>query len=253
MADPALVETHSDGLERWWLAVTKRTTANLRSTFRLEIHATSNAESDLPGLFRCSDSFIREVQEFRAEVFFASGRRPSFRAQDGSFADTAPVDEHAYHLVCRDGAGAIVGYIRANVLDLQRPSSVAQHLGAARAEETLGQLGVSGSQVLEMGRLAVSTDRRWKGVAEALVVSAHALACRLGCLILWSVAAEGDGQKHYFIRYGAVELPDSSMYVPRYSDTACVVVQDLRVVLPRVREAAQVIDQAVFGAADGAS
>jgi predicted N-acetyltransferase YhbS len=237
MPDPTLVAQNTDGLERWWLSVAKRTSGNLRTTIRLEIYASPGARSDLPGVSPASESFIAEIQEFRAEVFFA---------------DTATADDHAYHIVCRDERGALTGYLRADIADLRRQSSVAEHLGAARVEEVLHDLGVSSGQVLEMGRLAVSPDRRWKGVAEALIVSAHALACRLGCQILWCTAAEGDGQNHYFVRYGATALPGSSAYVPRYSDSACVVIQDLRVILPRVQEAVRMIDQAVFGAANGA-
>jgi predicted N-acetyltransferase YhbS len=247
------VETRPGGLERWWLSVAKRTAENLQAKLQLEIYASPGAGFDVPGVSQSSGSFITEIQQFRAEVFFAAGRRPWFRKEDGSFADTATADDHAYHIVCRDEHGALAGYLRADLADLQRRSSVAEHLGMARAAGVLHRLGVPSSQVLEMGRLAVATDSRWQGIAEALIVSAHVLACRLGCLVLWCVAAEGDGQNHYFLRYGGTALPESSAYVPRYSDRACVVIQDLRVILPRVRTAVHMIDQAVFGAANGAS
>jgi predicted N-acetyltransferase YhbS len=242
-------DTRARGLERWWLLVAKRTVENLRSVLRLEIYASPGARSDLPGVSPYSQSLIEEARMFRAEVFFASGRRPSFRTQDGAFADSAVTDDHAYHIVCRDSSGALAGYIRADVTDLQHHSSVVEHLGVQHTEEVLQRLGVRAGQVLEMGRLAVSAGSRWQGVAEAMVVSAHALACRLDCWILWCTAAEGDGQKHYFVRYGATELPGSSAYVPKYSDSACVVVQDLRDVLPRIRDAVRLVDEAVFGAA----
>jgi predicted N-acetyltransferase YhbS len=253
-ADTAQADTvtrEPDGLERWWLSVAERTAANLRGSLRLEIYAAPGARTDLPGVFPCTDVFIKEVQEFRAEVFFAAGRRPSFRQEDGSFADDAATDGHAYHIVCRDEQGSLTGYLRADLSDLGPQSSVVHHLGAERTEVVLRELDVSRGQVLEMGRLAVSATSRWLGIAEALVVSTHALACRLGCVILWCTAAEGDGQKHYFVRYGATELPGSSAYVPKYSDSACVVVQDLRVTLPRIQGAVRTVDEAVFDAADG--
>lgn len=253
MADPTLVEKRPDELERWWHSVAKRTIGKLRDKFRLEIYAPPGAPFISPAVLQSSQSFASEVQRFRAKIFFAEGRRPYFRREDGSFADISAADDHAYHLVCRDRrCGTLAGCLRASLTSPQGQSSVAEHIGADRAAQVLGRLGVHSSEVLEMERLAVGQDHRLQGAGEALVVSAHALAIRLACHILWCVSAEGDGQHRHFVRYGATELPGSSAHVPKYSDTACVVIQDLRVILPRVQTAIRMVDQAIFGAANGA-
>jgi predicted N-acetyltransferase YhbS len=190
---------------------------------------------------------IAEIRAFRAEVYHAGGRRPSFRAPDGRFADAEDADLRAYHVTCRDDDGALVGCLRAAPAESLSSSAVEAHLGPARTALLMGELGTDRTGLLEGGRLAVTAARRLQGVAAALMLVTLALARHTGRPVIWGTAGEGEGQHRFFARFGYRVLPGSSAYAPRYGESICVVVHDQRDTAPPVTEAIQMVEQAVFG------
>lgn len=245
-------EVRPEQFKLWTREVAERIAEGMRSMFSMEIHVPAAiGEYEKVGESRCFESVVAEVRAFRAEVFFDVGRRPSFAAADGGFADSEEADHYACHLVCRDRTGALAGCLRTGRADLLPSSAVEEHLGGHRTAQLIRDLGVDRAQVLELGRLAVAPDRRLRGTAATLLLASHVMARRLGCVILWGTVAEGDGQHRFLIRFGTNVLPDTSAFVPRYNDNACVAVHDHRVTLPQIGEAIGIVEAAIFGAASG--
>lgn len=227
--------------ESWpWVRETaERTVEALGSSLRITVL--------YPGREPALTPEVAQIRAFRAEVYHADGRGPGFRAPDGAFADPDDADLRAYHITCRDADGVLVGCLRAAPAELLSPSPVEAHLGPERAEELIGALGTDRTGVLEGGRLAVTATRRRQGVAAVLMMVTLALARHIGRPVIWGLAGESDGQYRFFTRFGYRVLPGSSAYVPRYRDSACVVVHDQRAVAPQAAEAIGMVERAVFG------
>jgi GNAT superfamily N-acetyltransferase len=198
---------------------------------------------------RCFEGVVDEVRSFRAEVYFDSGRRPYFRAADGSFGDPDDSDYHACHMTCRDRAGRLMGCFRVARVDVLPSSIVEDHLGPERSAALVGELGIGRHEVAELSRLAVAPECRRQGAAAALLMAAHALARRMGCRVQWSSVLEVNGQHRYVIRGGSAMVPGSSRWVPKFGCNLCVAIHDYRVTLPRIGEAISIVDQAVFNGA----
>lgn len=227
---------------QWVLGTARRTVQALGTSLQVGIHHPgSGGESGFL-------SAIAEIRAFRAEVYYADGRRPSFRASDGRFADPEDVDLRAYHITCRDDDGALVGCLRAVPAELLAASPVEAHLGPERAAELIAQLGTDYTGLLEGGRLAVTGTRRLQGVAAAAMMVTLALARHIEHPVTWGIAGEGEGQYRFFTRFGFRVLPGSSAYMPRYGENSCVVVHDQRTAAPQVTEAIRMVERAVFGA-----
>jgi len=191
---------------------------------------------------------IEAVRAFRAEIYYADGRRPSFRAADGRFADPDDADLRSYHIVCRDRDGVLLGVLRAAPAESLSSSPAEAHLGSGRTAELLAELGIDRSGLLEGGRLAVTATRRRSGVAAALMTVLLALAMDIGRPVIWGTAGEGDGQYRFFTRFGYNVVPGSSAYVPTYDENLCVVVHDQRTAAPQVTQAIAMVERSVFGA-----
>lgn len=229
---------------QWVYDTAKRTVQALGGSPRIEVrHPGSDSE---PALLPT----ITAIRAFRAEVYYADGRRPSFRAPDGRFGDTDDADLRAYHVTCRDD-DVLVGCMRAAPVELLSSSPVEAHLGPRRAAELISELGMDRTGLLEAARLAVAATRRLQGIAAALMMVTLAVARHTGRPVTWGIAGEGDGQYRLCTRFGFRVLPGSSAYVPRYRDSVCVVIHDQRAVAPQVAEAIGMVQRSVFGAAGG--
>lgn len=227
---------------QWVYDTARRTLQALGTSLRIEVHHRGSDSE--PGLL----SAIAAIRAFRAEVYYAGGQRPSFRAPDGWFADPDDADLRAYHITCRGDDGVLVGCLRAVPAELLRSSPVEAHLGPGRTAELIGELGIDRAGLLEGGRLAVTATRRLQGVAATLMMVTLALARHIGRPVIWGIAGEGEGQSRFFSRFGYRVLPESSAYVPRYRESVCVVVHDQRAAAPRAAEAIRMIERSVFGA-----
>ena len=247
----AVTEAGADDFERWALELAHSTVENMRTLFSVRVHLAASTRQ-LVGIGDSDDfrSVLAEIRRFRAQVYFDSGRRPDFRTADGDFEDAEQIDDFACHIVCRDPQGQIVGCLRAGRADLLLSSAVEEHLGSARTQKEIRAMGLEKAQVMELGRLAVASDQRRRGVARALLLVSHVLACRLDCLVLWGTAGQGDGQDRYLSKFSSSVLEGSSAKVSKYEDDACVVVHDHRLTLPFIQQSLDIVDRAVFGDGD---
>jgi predicted N-acetyltransferase YhbS len=227
---------------QWFCDTAERTVEALGSSLGIKVYFPGGGSE--AGLLAA----IAAVRAFRAEIYYAGGRRPSFRAPDGRFVDPDDADLRAYHIVCRDDDGVLVGCLRAVPGELLSSSPVEAHLGAGQAAELIAGLGIGRSGLLEGGRLAVTAARRHRGVAAALMMVTLALAVHVGRPVIWGTAGEGEGQYRFFTRFGYRVLPGSSAYVPKYDENLCVVVHDQRDAAPPVAEAVRRVERSVFGA-----
>lgn len=245
----AVTAPPTDDFARWALELGQTTVQNMRTLFTVAVHVPPTVpELAAVGDGAEFDSALEQIRAFRAEVFYDNGRRPSFRGADGLFRDVEDIDEHACHIVCRDPDGAIAGCLRVARADLIPSSAVVEHLGAERTEQEMRALGLGPSRFMEVGRLAVDSGQRRRGVARALLMTSHVLACRLGCLVMWGTAGQGDGQDKYLSKFSSGVLPDSSAKVAKYEDEACVVVHDHRLTLPYIQPALDLVELELFGA-----
>ena len=226
---------------RWVGETAERTLEALRTSLGIRVYGPGMGSED--GLLTA----IAAVRAFRAEIYYADGRRPSFRASDGRFVDPDDTDLRAYHIVCRDGDGVLVGCLRAAPAEVLSSSPVEAHLGPDRTAELLGELGIDRTGLLEGGRLAVAAARRRHGVAAAIMMVTLALARHIGRPVIWGTAGEGAGQYKFFTRFGYRVVPGSSAYVRRYDENLCVVVHDQRAAAPPVAEAIRMVERSVFG------
>jgi len=229
---------------QWMYDTARRTVAALGGSPRIEVRCPGSDSE--PALLPA----IPAIRAFRAEVYYAGGRRPSFRAPDGRFTDPDDADLRAHHVTCRDG-DVLVGCIRAVPAELLSASPVEAHLGPGRAAALISELGTDRTGLLEAARLAVTAARRLQGIAAALMMVTLALARQMGRPVVWGTAGEGEGQDRFCARFGFRVLPGSSAYVPRYRDSVCVVVHDLRTAPPRVAEAIAMVQRAISGAGTG--
>jgi GNAT superfamily N-acetyltransferase len=112
--------------------------------------------------------------------------------------------------------------------ELLSASPVETHLGPARAGEVIGELGIGAEPggLREGGWLAITADRRLRGVAAALIMVTLALARRVERPVIGDIAGEGEGRYRFFARFGYRVMPGSSAYVPRYDEHTCVVVHE---------------------------
>jgi predicted GNAT family N-acyltransferase len=227
---------------QWFCDTAERTVEALGTSLRIKVYRPGRDSE--AGLLAA----IAAVRAFRAEIYYAGGRRPSFRAPDGRFVDPDDADLRACHIICRDDAGVLVGCLRAAPAESLSSSMVEAHLGAGRAAELIAGLGIDRTGLLEGGRLAVTATRRHRGVAAALMMVTLALAEHIGRPVIWGTAGEGEGQDQFFTRFGYRVLPGGSAYVRKYDENLCVVVHDQRDAAPRVAEAILMVGRSVFGA-----
>jgi predicted N-acetyltransferase YhbS len=231
---------------QWVYETAGRTVSALGTSLWIKVYGPGRG--DEAGLLAA----IAAVRAFRAEIYYADGRRPSFRAPDGRFVDPDDADLGAYHMVCRDGDGELVGCLRAAPAESLGSSPVEEHLGPGRSAEVIAGLGIDRTGILEGGRLAVTATRRRHGVAAALMMVTLALARHIERPVIWGTAGEGQGQVQFFTRFGYLVLPGSSAYVPTYDENLCVVLHDQRDQAPQVGEAIAMVERSVFGDTAGA-
>jgi GNAT superfamily N-acetyltransferase len=229
--------------ESWqWVSDTAgRTVEALGTSLFIKVYGPGRGTED--GLLAA----IAAVRAFRAEIYYADGRRPSFRAPDGRFVDPDETDLRAYHIVCRDREGVLLGCLRAAPGESLGSSQVEAHLGPGRTAALIRELGIDRTALFEGGRLAVTATRRHRGVAAALMMVLSALALHLGRPVIWGTAGEGDGQDRFFTRFGYHVVPGSSAFVPKYDEDLCVVVLDQRDAAPQVADAIRMVERSVFG------
>jgi hypothetical protein len=128
--------------------------------------------------------WIDEVRSLRGAALFDNGRRPHFRTDDGCYADSDPIDPHAWHVLAYAGE-SLVGCVRVYALAGGGPRCLTETLlGDEQFSRMLCRIGRDRDNVIEIGRWVVDPTFRIPrslapGIAVQLAAGAGALAFAL--------------------------------------------------------------------------
>jgi predicted GNAT family N-acyltransferase len=128
--------------------------------------------------------WLEEVRSLRGAALFDHGRRPKFKTGDGRYADSDPIDLHAWHVLAYAGDN-LVGCVRVYPLAGNGvPCLTETLLGEKQFLETLRTLGSHRNNTIEIGRWVVDPALRAQnglapGIGVQLAASAGALALAL--------------------------------------------------------------------------
>ena len=128
--------------------------------------------------------WIDEVRSLRGAVLFDHGRRPHFAAGNGSYADSDPIDLHAWHVLAYAGE-RLVGCVRVYNLAGEGPQGFTETLiGEDRFSQALREMGKNRNNAIEVGRWVVDPTFRTgsslaPGIGVQLAAGAGALAFAL--------------------------------------------------------------------------
>jgi hypothetical protein len=129
--------------------------------------------------------WVDEVRSLRGFALFDNGRRPHFRTSDGRYADSDPIDLHAWHVLAYAG-DSLAGCVRVYPLagGGGPPCLTEALLGEEQFSEMLRRLGKQRDNVIEIGRWVVDPALRTQGslapgIGAQLAAGAGALAFAL--------------------------------------------------------------------------
>ena len=128
--------------------------------------------------------WVDEVRSLRGAALFDNGRRPHFRTGDGYYADSDPIDLHAWHVLAYAGDG-LAGCVRVYPLAGDGPPCLTETLlGEEQFSQMLRRLGRHRDNTIEIGRWVVDPRLRRQpslapGIGVQLAAGAGALALAL--------------------------------------------------------------------------
>jgi hypothetical protein len=129
-------------------------------------------------------NWVDEVRSLRGSALFDNGRRPHFRTVDGCYADSDPIDLHAWHVLAYAG-DSLVGCVRVYPLAGGGPPCLTETLlGEEQFSQMLRRLGKHRDNSIEIGRWVVDPALRAlnslaPGIGVQLAAGAGALALAL--------------------------------------------------------------------------
>jgi hypothetical protein len=141
-------------------------------------------QDSMSGAGDSSPQWLDEVRSLRGVALFENGRRPKFKTEDGSYADSDPIDLYAWHVLAYAG-DRLVGCVRVYPLAGNGvPCLTETLLGEKQFLETLRTLGSHRNNTIEIGRWVVDPALRAQnglapGIGVQLAASAGALALAL--------------------------------------------------------------------------
>ncbi|WP_330294385.1 GNAT family N-acetyltransferase [Streptomyces sp. NBC_00503] len=163
------------------------------------------------------------VRELRARILFDRGRRPDFRAADGSYADSQELDFGAWHFIARREAdGRPLGYVRLSTPQTGELFQTRAYLGAGRYEEVLREYGLGVAETFEHSRLVVEHQARKLGLGVYLNAFAIAAARCLGAKAMIGTSGTADGQDRFHERFGFRPVPGTRRYVEHYTEDVVI-------------------------------
>jgi N-acyl-L-homoserine lactone synthetase len=169
-----------------------------------------------PGDTRCD--WLDDIREFRARVLYDDGSRPSFRKNDGRYADSDPLDKPAHHLVARV-AGAVVGCVRLLPVREVDVCLTEDLVGVTMFAAMLRSLGVHRSQTMEGGRWVVDPMHRAARLGVRLAAGGVAIARASGYRLLCCPAGTARNQDRVLARLGLSAVLDFPLIpVPHLDD-----------------------------------
>jgi hypothetical protein len=150
----------------------------------LSWHLRRPLQDSMSGAGDSSPQWLDEVRSLRGVALFENGRRPKFKTEDGSYADSDPIDLYAWHVLAYAG-DRLVGCVRVYPLAGNGvPCLTETLLGEKQFLETLRTLGSHRNNTIEIGRWVVDPALRAQnglapGIGVQLAASAGALALAL--------------------------------------------------------------------------
>jgi hypothetical protein len=152
-------------------------------------------------------AWLEQLQAMRGRVLYQGGKRPQFRAADGRYVDSDPLDPLSYHVLGLV-AGEIVACWRLFVVDRAEPLCLTEQLlGRSRFETALATLGVTRAACGEAGRWIVDPSQQQIGVGRRLVAAGLALSRSLGLREIIATVGTKDGQDRALVRAGTGAVP----------------------------------------------
>lgn len=178
------------------------------SAFRIPLAAPED-RTDLVGALR----------ELRARILYDHGRRPDFRAADGSHVDDQDLDYGAWHFVARRNKyGPALGYVRLSTPATAHAFQSRAYLGADAYERLLASEGACVADTFEHSRLVVEHRARKLGLGVYLNAVAIGAAHSLGAKIMVGTSGTKDGQDLFHLRFGFHPVPGTRTYVAQYTE-----------------------------------
>ena len=167
-------------------------------------------------------SRLDEISELRGRVLYDNGRRPAFRLPSGRFADSDPLDRHAYHIIARND-GNSVGCVR-NVPGTEDVTFITERLlGERRFAEMLAAFGVERKAAVECSRWMVDPEFRSLRIGVLLAAGAVTAAQAFGFKLLFCSVGTRDRQDRVLSRLGLRHVPELPLIpVPEFDDELCV-------------------------------
>ncbi|WP_344880027.1 ThiF family adenylyltransferase [Allokutzneria multivorans] len=171
------------------------------------------------------DGVIALVRELRARVLFDRGRRPAFRADDGTHVDDQVLDHGAWHFIARRSPdGPPLGYIRLSTPETGELFQSLAFLGAERYAHVLRAEGVAVQDTFEHSRLVVEHRARKLGLGAHLNAVAIGAAHALGAKLMIGTSGTKDGQHVFHERFGFRAVNSTRRYVDRYTEDVVIMV-----------------------------
>ncbi|MRH86448.1 ubiquitin activation protein [Nocardia sp. SYP-A9097] len=171
------------------------------------------------------EGLVGRVRELRARILYDHGRRPDFRADDGSLRDDQDLDYGAWHFIARrDPDGEPLGYIRLSTPVTGALFQSRVFLGDAEYRRVLAAEGVEPNVVFEHSRLVVEQRSRKLGLGVHLNAVAIGAAHHLGAEIMIGTSGTKDGQDRFHGRFGFHPVPGTRRYVEQYTENVVILV-----------------------------
>ncbi|MEV0247188.1 ThiF family adenylyltransferase [Nocardia sp. NPDC050712] len=168
---------------------------------------------------------VHGLRELRARILYDGGRRPDFRAADGSHIDDQDLDYGAWHFVARRTPdGPALGYVRLSPPEINAQFQTRAYLGDEGFERLLTAAGVEAGAAYEPSRLVVEHRARKLGLGAHLSAVAIGAARHLGAELMMVTSGTADGQDQFLGRLGFHAVPGTRRYVERYTEDVVVLV-----------------------------
>ncbi|MFJ4654321.1 ThiF family adenylyltransferase [Nocardia sp. NPDC088792] len=168
---------------------------------------------------------VNGLRELRARILYDHGRRPDFRAADGSHVDDQDLDYGAWHFVARrEPGGPPLGYIRLSTPATGDLFQSRAYLGEEAYERLLLSEGAEPGETFEHSRLVVEHRARKLGLGVYLNTVAIGAAHHLGAKIMVGTSGTKDGQHHFHGRFGFRPVAGTRRYVEHYTEDVVLLV-----------------------------
>ena len=163
--------------------------------------------------------WLDEICHFRARVLYDSGRRPTFRKDDGRYADDDRLDRAAFHLSAHV-AGVLAGCVRLLPVPNGDVCFTEELIGMPRFAAMLRGLGVNRQETIEGGRWIVDSIHRGSRLGVLLAAGGLAVARAFEYRMLCCPVGTGSKQDRVLARLGLTAVPNVPLIaVPHLDDS----------------------------------